>query len=62
MESAGIYWVPLWRVLECDFDVKPVNSFYTGASDTGITVIQSAMRIIAEIGVDMKTFCRVGPG
>jgi transposase len=25
MESTSIYWVPVWRVLECSFDVKLVN-------------------------------------
>jgi transposase len=28
MESTGIYWIPLWRVLECDFDVKLVNPYF----------------------------------
>lgn len=28
MESTSIYWIPLWRVLECDFDVKLVNPYF----------------------------------
>ena len=28
MESTSIYWVPIWRILECDFDVKLVNPYF----------------------------------
>lgn len=28
MESTSIYWVPVWRVLEADFDVKLVNPYF----------------------------------
>ena len=28
MESTSIYWIPLWRVLECDFEVKLVNPYF----------------------------------
>ena len=28
MESTSIYWMPLWRILECDFDVKLVNPYF----------------------------------
>lgn len=28
MESTSIYWVPIWRVLDTDFDVKLVNPYF----------------------------------
>jgi transposase len=28
MESASIYWMPIWRVLETDFDLKPAQPYY----------------------------------
>lgn len=28
MESTSIYWIPIWRVLSCDFDVKLVNPYF----------------------------------
>jgi len=28
MESTSIYWIPIWRVLEVDFDVKLVNPYF----------------------------------
>lgn len=28
MESTSIYWIPIWRVLESDFDVKLVNPYF----------------------------------
>ena len=28
MESTGIYWIPVWRLLEKHFDVKLVNPYY----------------------------------
>lgn len=28
MESTSIYWIPLWRVLHADFDVKLVNPYF----------------------------------
>ena len=28
MESTSIYWIPVWRVLETDFDVKLVNPYF----------------------------------
>ncbi|MDR1055774.1 MAG: transposase [Prevotellaceae bacterium] len=28
MESTSIYWLPVWRVLECDFDVKFANPYF----------------------------------
>ena len=28
MESTGIYWIPVWRLLEDHFDVKLVNPYF----------------------------------
>jgi transposase len=28
MESTGIYWIPVWRILEKHFDIKLVNPYY----------------------------------
>ena len=28
MESTSIYWIPIWRLLESDFDVKLVNPYF----------------------------------
>lgn len=28
MESTSIYWIPIWRILESDFDVKLVNPYF----------------------------------
>ena len=28
MESTSIYWMPIWRVLESDFDLKLVNPYF----------------------------------
>lgn len=28
MESTSIYWIPIWRVLSSDFDVKLVNPYF----------------------------------
>lgn len=28
MESTSIYWIPIWRVLDTDFDVKLVNPYF----------------------------------
>lgn len=28
MESTSIYWISIWRVLSCDFDVKLVNPYF----------------------------------
>jgi transposase len=28
LESTSIYWVPVWRVLEADFEVKLVNPYF----------------------------------
>ena len=28
MESTSIYWIPIWRVLCSDFDVKLVNPYF----------------------------------
>ncbi len=28
MESTSIYWIPVWRILESDFDVKLVNPYF----------------------------------
>ncbi|WAC13031.1 IS110 family transposase [Dyadobacter pollutisoli] len=28
LESTRIYWVPVWRILEADFDVKLINPYF----------------------------------
>jgi Transposase and inactivated derivatives len=28
MESTSIYWIPVWRILECDFSMKLVNPLF----------------------------------
>lgn len=28
MESTGIYWMPIWHVLESDFSLKPANPYF----------------------------------
>lgn len=28
MESTSVYWIPVWRVLEADFDLKLVNPYF----------------------------------
>jgi transposase len=28
MESTSIYWIPIWRILDTDFDVKLVNPYF----------------------------------
>jgi transposase len=28
MESTSVYWIPIWRILETDFDVKLVNPYF----------------------------------
>ena len=28
MESTGIYWIPVWRILEDEFEIKLVNPYF----------------------------------
>lgn len=28
MESTSVYWMPIWRILESDFDLKLVNAYF----------------------------------
>ena len=28
MGSTSVYWIPVWRVLEADFDLKLVNPYF----------------------------------
>lgn len=53
IESTGIYWIPIWRVLE-DYP----KQFERLQKIPGVKE-RSATFIIAEVGVDMKMFATV---
>lgn len=42
MESTSIYWIPIWRILSSDFDVKLVNPYFIKQLPGGKTDLQDA--------------------
>jgi transposase len=53
MEATGVYWRPVWAILEDRFELMLVNARHVKAVPG---VKQRAEVLIAEIGVDMSVF------